>query len=193
MQDTIEKVARYKNGLRMDIEDEISLLTPRIVEESYQLALKAEDKITRRQSNRGRCPNKGRGQQFNRGISTTQREGTNRSSHQGHREDEFKERGFSPRGRGRGRGREFKCYKCGKLGHRSFECPKNKDTGSRNVVVTPTVEGEEKEQEVENIPDIGESLLLKKVLLKSHKILLNHLRGKPYSRQCAKLNGSVAR
>jgi len=75
-------------------------LTPKTVEEAYQLALKAEDKITRRQSNRGRGPNKGRGQQFNRGRSTIQREGTSSSIHQGHQEDDFKERGLSPRGRG---------------------------------------------------------------------------------------------
>ena len=55
------------------------------------------------------------------------------------------------------------------MGHRSFECLENKDTGSINVVVTPTVEGEAKEQEVENVPKTGESLLLKKVLLKSEK------------------------
>ena len=53
---------------------------------------------------------------------------------------------------------------------RSFECPENKDTSSRNIVVTPTVEGEAKEQEVENVPKTGESLLLKKVLLKSEKM-----------------------
>ena len=94
MQDIVEEVARYMNGLRMDIQDEISPLTPRTVEESYHLALKSEDKIARRHSNRGR------GQHFNTGRSTTQREGTNSSSHQGHREDEFKERGSSPRGRG---------------------------------------------------------------------------------------------
>ena len=144
MQDSAEKVARYINGLRMDIQDEIIVLNPRTVEESYQLALKAEDKITRRQSNRGRGKNKGRGQQFNRGRSTNQRDRTSSSSYQGHRHDGFKERGFSPRGRGRDRGREFKCFKCGKMGHRSFECPEKKDAGSRNVVVTPTVEGEAK-------------------------------------------------
>ena len=49
VQDIVEKVARYMNGLRMDIQDEISMLTPRTVEEAYQLALKVEDKIARRQ------------------------------------------------------------------------------------------------------------------------------------------------
>ena len=35
IQDTTEKIARYINGLRMEIQDEISLLSPKIVEESY--------------------------------------------------------------------------------------------------------------------------------------------------------------
>ena len=47
-QDTDEKVARYINGLRMDIQDEISLLSPKTVEEAYQIALKAEEKLIRK-------------------------------------------------------------------------------------------------------------------------------------------------
>ena len=153
----------------MDIQDEISMLTPRTVEEAYQLALKAEDKIARRQSNRGRGPNRGRGQKFNGGRFTNQIEGTSGSSHQKHQEGDSSGRQFSPRGRGHGRGREFKFYKCGKMGHRSFECPENNSTNSRSAIVVPTVEGETNVQEVENIPETGESLLLKKVLLKSEK------------------------
>jgi hypothetical protein len=37
VEDTAEKISRYMNGLRMDIQDEISMLTPRKVEEAYQL------------------------------------------------------------------------------------------------------------------------------------------------------------
>jgi len=47
-QDTDEKVARYVNGLRMDIQDEISILSPKIVEEAYQIALKAKEKLMRK-------------------------------------------------------------------------------------------------------------------------------------------------
>ena len=51
---TLEKKARYINGLRLDIQDEISILSPRIIEEAYQCALKAEEKIARKQnSSRG--------------------------------------------------------------------------------------------------------------------------------------------
>ena len=53
-QDIDEKVARYVNGLRMDIQDEISILYPKTVEEAYQMVLKAEEKLMRKQSSRNR-------------------------------------------------------------------------------------------------------------------------------------------
>jgi uncharacterized protein YjbK len=40
-----EKVARYMNGLRYDIQDEISMMTIRNVEDAYQMALKDEEKL----------------------------------------------------------------------------------------------------------------------------------------------------
>jgi hypothetical protein len=40
-----EKVARYMNGLRYYIQDEMSLVTIRTVEDAYQMALKAEEKL----------------------------------------------------------------------------------------------------------------------------------------------------
>jgi hypothetical protein len=58
-----EKVARYINGLRYEIQDEISLVMMRTVEDAYQIALKAEEKLARKQSqrNRGKSPNRGKG------------------------------------------------------------------------------------------------------------------------------------
>jgi hypothetical protein len=49
-----EKVERYLNGLRYDIQDELSMLTIRTVEDAYQMALKAEEKLSRKQSQQGR-------------------------------------------------------------------------------------------------------------------------------------------
>ena len=42
MEDTLEKTERSVNGLRLEILDEISILSPRNIEEAYQSALKAE-------------------------------------------------------------------------------------------------------------------------------------------------------
>lgn len=50
--DTPEKTARYVNGLRLEILDEISILSPRNIEEAFQSAVKAEEKINRKQNNR---------------------------------------------------------------------------------------------------------------------------------------------
>ena len=45
-----EKVSRYINGLRYEIQDELSMISIRIVEDAYQFALKAEEKLARKQS-----------------------------------------------------------------------------------------------------------------------------------------------
>ena len=60
IEDTTKKVARYLNGLKFDIQDELSLVSPTSVDESYQYALKAEERIQRRYSNRGKYGARGR-------------------------------------------------------------------------------------------------------------------------------------
>ena len=45
IEDTIEKVVIYLNGLRYDIQDEISLVNPIGVDEAYQYALRVEERI----------------------------------------------------------------------------------------------------------------------------------------------------
>ena len=80
IQHTIEKIARYISGLRMEIQDEISLLSPKTVEEAYQMALKAEEKLIRKQSARSRGTFRGKGSQGGRGRSTTPREGASNNS-----------------------------------------------------------------------------------------------------------------
>ena len=41
------------NGLRYDIQDELSMVTIRVVEDAYQMALKEEEKLSRKQGQRG--------------------------------------------------------------------------------------------------------------------------------------------
>jgi hypothetical protein len=48
-----ENVARYMNGLRCDIQDEMSMATIRTVEDAYQMALKAEEKLSHKLAQRG--------------------------------------------------------------------------------------------------------------------------------------------
>ena len=56
MQGGLERVARYINGLRYDIHDELSLLNLKTVEDACQVASKVEEKllIKQNQKNRGK-------------------------------------------------------------------------------------------------------------------------------------------
>ena len=56
-----ENVARYLNGLRYDIQDELSMVTIRTIEDAYQMALKAKEKLSRKQGQRGRGRSQSRG------------------------------------------------------------------------------------------------------------------------------------
>lgn len=59
--DDMEKVAKYINGLRYDIQDEISLLCLKTIEDASQAALKVEEKLLRKQSEKNTGKNIARG------------------------------------------------------------------------------------------------------------------------------------
>jgi hypothetical protein len=180
-----EKVARYINGLRYEIQDEISMETIRTMEDAYKLALKAEEKLSRKQSQRGR----GRSQPKGKSISQdkyqkpkddwkkpqtqTERGGTSqRRPYAEQREQHTEQRGGYvdndrfPRtiGRGRGRGGVITCFTCGKNGHRSFECPeKKKETGETHIAMA-----QRRDTEAEYV-ESGRLLVMRKVLLTLEK------------------------
>ena len=52
-----EKVARYVNGLRPSIQEELSLVRITSIEEAYQFSLKVEEKLNKKYDNK----NSGRG------------------------------------------------------------------------------------------------------------------------------------
>lgn len=63
-------VARYLNGLRYNIEDEISLLAPKSVQQCFQMEMRVEEKLKRRQEKETR----GRGSTYrSRGTTSTSR------------------------------------------------------------------------------------------------------------------------
>jgi uncharacterized protein YjbK len=45
-----EKVSRYINCLRYEIQDEINIMLVRTVDDAYQFSLKAKEKLARKQS-----------------------------------------------------------------------------------------------------------------------------------------------
>lgn len=68
--------------------------------------------------------------------------------------------------RGRGRGRDVRCYKCGELGHMSWDCPHNKLTSEKNVNVIKAKPRPPRLMEKEEPPKEGESLLLRRTFLR---------------------------
>ena len=52
MDDDVEKIVRYINGLRYGIQDEISSMKFESVEEAYQYAFKAEEILTKNHEQR---------------------------------------------------------------------------------------------------------------------------------------------
>eukprot|EP00253_Pinus_taeda_P031584 PITA_31584 len=170
-EDTAERIARYVNGLRMDILDEISILSPNNTEEAYQSAIKAEEKLNRRQNaQRGRGSTRGRGQSYGRGRTTSNSEeaSSSRNSRTAEKGDGTRGgRSFQRgRGNGRGRGTGYQCYRCHKWGHRSFECLETDSIGQRGAYVVQPEEAAAPPQEAENAQKMGEALVLHKVLLK---------------------------
>ena len=95
----------------MEIEDEMSMLSLETVDEAYQMALKDEERLLRKQYAIGKGTFKGNGIQGGRGGSIAPKIGASSSSRQQTSSDGDAggRRSFS-RGRGsRGRGREFRC------------------------------------------------------------------------------------
>ena len=155
IQDTTKKVPRYINGLRIEIQDEMSMLSPKIVNEAYQMALKDEEILLRKKFSRGKGTLKGKGSQGGRGGSTTPKTRSSSSSRQQTSSDGDaggRIRFFRGRG-GKRRGREFICFKCNKLGHRSYECPKNEGTNQINAIVALTEEEGTQVLEAYNTPE----------------------------------------
>eukprot|EP00253_Pinus_taeda_P030856 PITA_30856 len=169
---TPEKTAQYVNGLRMEILDEISILSPRSIEEAFQSAVKAEEKINRKQNNR-------RG----RGSGTTDKGDSTRGGRSYQR----------GRGNGRGRGTGFQCYRCQKWGHRSFECPEVEQASQRGTYVVQPEEAEAQPREVEDVAETGEALLLNKVLLKPIKEVFELTQRKSLFRTVCKSHGKCCK
>ena len=114
VEDIPKKKTRYINGLRLDIQDKINILSPRTIEEAYRCALKAEEKITRKQnSSRGCGFARGRGQSTRKEKLLARKNDEGNSNQHGKLEKEGCSNGGRPyqRGRGRGRGRET-AYQC---------------------------------------------------------------------------------
>ena len=99
IEDTPEKVSKYVNSLRFDIQDELSFLSLTSGEEAYQVVLKAEEKMMRKQSQKAKVRGS-RGREH-------QQKGEARSSNQQVQPDKDSDNiGGRNASRGRGRGKK---------------------------------------------------------------------------------------
>eukprot|EP00253_Pinus_taeda_P018546 PITA_18546 len=190
-EDEMEKVARYINGLRYDIQDEINLLSLKTIEDAYQASLKAEEKMLRKQNqrNRGRISVRGRGTTRPRGQQY-QHEASSSSGRPPQR-GEFNRGIFVPRGRGRGR--DVRCYTCGEWGHVSWDCPHNKTASQSDVNVVEANPEPPRLMEKKESPEVGESLLLRRTLLKTEKEIEEPVQTKNLFRTTCKPKGKCCK
>lgn len=194
VEDTAKKTTRYLNGLRIDIHDEINLLSPITMKEA-QCAIKTEEKSLRKQNLGRGCGTKGKTQTTGIGKFLAQKNdvGTSNKWEQLEKKNEFRGGRTSQRGRGRGRGREhaYRCYKCNKLGHRSFESPENEKIGQRSAHIAQEEKGEVQPPVDENVAETRESLMMNKILLKPEKEEIKHVQKKGFVQDCLQVQGKM--
>eukprot|EP00253_Pinus_taeda_P031086 PITA_31086 len=151
VEDTSEKTARFVNGLRGEILDEIGILSPQTLDEAYQFALKAEEKINRKQNSK-------RGGVLAEGKARCMAEGEVQSPMRKAAVPNLLVR-------------QIKTTATGKDDQlREYEdLVEGEPAGGRGTYVAQPEDAEETPQEAENAPEIGEALVLNKVLLKPTK------------------------
>eukprot|EP00253_Pinus_taeda_P011069 PITA_11069 len=168
------------------------------VKEYTEEFYRAEEKINRKQNNRRERGNgRGRGQSYGRGKSAANSEESSSSKTSGAADKGDSTRGGRSyqrgRGNGRGRGTSFQCYRCQKWGHRSFECPEVEKTGQRGMYMVQPDEAEAQPREVEDVAEMGEALLLNKVLLKPTKEVSEPTQRKSLFRTVCKSHGKCCK
>ncbi|XP_059068693.1 uncharacterized protein LOC131859152 [Cryptomeria japonica] len=178
-----EKLARYINGLKFSIQDELNLHTPGSVHKCYQIALKVEEKFRKKQdqNNRGRSRfQKERGSFRGRGSNGGSQGDSNQEDGKGEGSSRGNFRGRRPNFRGRSQGRgPIKCYNCNQEGHIASRCPKKANHNtmgeSRSNLIQESecqsVNSSNTFQSVNALdsygyPERGEALMMRRALLK---------------------------
>lgn len=146
------KVERYVNGLTWNIQEEIQFWTPNIVQKCYQLALKVEEKLRKKQDFSNRSRGKGIEQSHQRGNfgggrgketipqgdSKTSEAIDSRNPRGGSNQRGKGSNNFRGRSNSQGKGPSYfatmQCYNCNQLGHPSYRClEKASSLGEINV------------------------------------------------------------
>jgi predicted DsbA family dithiol-disulfide isomerase len=194
IEENLRKVARYLNGLRYEIQDEIGILSPNTIEEAYQFSLKEEEKLARKQnqrSKRSQFNKRQRTTRWQRKIFSSKRKKPtthiNKNNHQevviSEGEDLIKEVGDLLSD-------VLDAISLG-IDHMNVQKMLPPSRGSANVV-------QEEEESVEsyvheNAPEVGESLMMKRILLKPHKEIKEPAQRKTLFRTVCKSKGKCCK
>jgi hypothetical protein len=149
----------------------MSMMTIRNVEDGYHIALKPEEKLSRKKGQRGRGISQARDKTIAQDRTQKPKEEGKKPQSQPKRGGisqgrQYADRNTFPRARrrGRDRGGEVKCFICGKIRHKSYECPdRKKDSGETHIV-----ESQRRNIEAEDAKG-RRSLMMRKVLFKMEK------------------------
>jgi hypothetical protein len=119
----------------------MSMMTIQNVEDAYQIVLKAEEKLSRKKGQRGRGRSQARGKTIAQDRTLKPKEEGKKPQPQPERGGisqgrQYADKNTFPRARGRGRGRggEVKCFVCGKIGHKAYECLDKKKYGGETHI-----------------------------------------------------------
>ena len=158
-------VARYVNGLKYAIQDEMRTHYFCIMDEAYQVSLKVEEKVERKTQQKfsGKGP---RGRVMTSTVKEYEKEVEATSK-------------ISARGNGVGSGRGFgrvrgkyviTCYRCGVESHKASECPERQgpsNKGDARIHMTMVDEASiAGENVIVLLQEQGENLMFRRVLLK---------------------------
>ena len=162
------KVVRYLSGLKWNIQEEMTLLSPTTVHQCYQLVIKIEE------NQRGhRGDYQGRGTKpRNQGESKAPEHWSETTTRGGHGRGRGSQ-GRSNKGRGSGRSNSYfasiKCYSCGQLGHPTYRCPKKASSSNNEKRIGYAQEDTSsfKSPEINHIElEMGENLMFRRVLVR---------------------------
>ena len=186
VEDESIKLARYLNGLKWSIQEEMSLVNFKSIRQCYQMALKIEEKSKRKQdSSKGKGKGKDtKGQRGGYGGRSSdsraqgevkfseQQEGSSSRGGRG-RNSNSNFRGRSGGSSQSGRGNYFanmKCYHCNQMGHPAYRCPEkgvSSQVGDKRAnLVHEDTNAVDKHSKIPLNSKEGENLMMRRTLIK---------------------------
>jgi hypothetical protein len=157
--------------------------------------MKAEEKLVRKKGQRGRGRSQSRGKEIAQDrvqkLEDEEKKPRNHLERGGSSQGrQYVDRNTFPRSRGRGRGRggKIKCFVCGKIRHKYFECPNRKRYGGGKAHIS-----EVQRQNAEAEDAEGKRSLMRKILLKPEKEVENPVQRSSFFRTSCKTKDRVCK